>query len=316
METKLLLQLDGLEHELRAPARDDKFTLTVNESLKVRAGSFISILGDNGCGKTTLLSLLGLLREPDKVNGVFQVNGKDISNLRSRKKEKYLESLRRQFIGFALQSGELLPTLTVAENIAVPMRLNGIGQKESSKRIKELLEIFEIVGKSHARINTLSGGEYQRVVLARAIAHSPNIVFVDEPTSALHRKRAELALRLLKETALEKPDTAIVMVTHDQKFAEYFSDWIVDMAPVDMESERGGKKQAAGTIIAIRSNSPQEENGAVSADNPVFSPRKSDSKLGRARYYTCLTWTDVYRERASWLHAFIIAACQFYYCLD
>ncbi|MDR3108670.1 MAG: ATP-binding cassette domain-containing protein [Planctomycetaceae bacterium] len=227
-----VLQIDGLEHTLYNRASKDTFTVYVDSLVSFHAGTFTSILGQSGCGKTTLLTVIGLLRKPtvpEKIK-TFRILGEDIADLWKRNKNSKIEHLRRSSIGFALQNGELLPALTVAENIAVPLCLNGVSSGERKERVDELLAAFGIQHRKTARINKLSGGEYQRVVLARAIAHSPKIVFVDEPTSALNRERAVEALKELQKLGREK-QTAVIMITHDVELAKQFSDQIIKMEP-------------------------------------------------------------------------------------
>jgi len=258
-ETAPVIEVNGLEHQLRDPESGDTFTLCIDKPLMIRAGSFTTILGPSGCGKTTLLTLIGLLRKPSNPKAIknFMLGRQHGSNkmynladLWYRGYERQIEKLRRQYIGFALQSGELLSSLTVSENIAVPLRLNGVPESQCRKRVAELLNAFDLGGETkgnrlaNARINKLSGGEFQRVVLARAIAHSPQIVFVDEPTSALNRELARKALIQLKCLQSESSSrTAVVMITHDETLSEEFSDQIVRMAP---ETNR-----AAGRIVEI-----------------------------------------------------------------
>jgi ABC-type lipoprotein export system ATPase subunit len=247
--TQNILEVDGLEHQLFDPESGDTFTVNVDRPLAFNAGSFTTILGPSGCGKTTLLTLLGLLRKPSNPKGIktFRIAGNNIAELWQRGKEGKIEQLRRQFIGFALQSGELLPSLTVSENIAVPLRLNGISKQKTKQRVEELLRTFGLASEekkeriANARVNKLSGGEFQRVVLARAIAHSPKIVFVDEPTSALNRELARDALKHLK--TVNTNQSAVVMITHDVELAEEFSDQVIVMEP---EHSR-----AAGRIKSI-----------------------------------------------------------------
>jgi ABC-type lipoprotein export system ATPase subunit len=254
-DTQPVIEVDGLEHQLRDSESGDTFTLCIDKPLTIHAGSFTTILGPSGCGKTTLLTLVGLLRKPSKPKEIktFHIYGDkmyDLADLWYRGSERQIERLRRQFIGFALQSGELLSSLTVSENIAVPLRLNGVSESQCRKRVTELLNAFDLGGEvkgnrlAHARINKLSGGEFQRVVLARAIAHSPKIVFVDEPTSALNRELARKALMQLKNLQCEKESTtAVVMITHDETLSEEFSDQIIRMAP--------DVNRAAGSIVEI-----------------------------------------------------------------
>ena len=300
-----LLQVDGLEHELRDPDSGSVFTLRVNHPLKVCAGSFTTILGESACGKTTLLTLLGLIRKPSKpVTGEFQIGGKSIANLWSRGRRRDIENLRRQYIGFALQSGELLEALTVSENIAVPMRLNGASIKESDQRVASLLKAFSIDNaRAHARVNELSGGEYQRVALARSIAHSPEIVFVDEPTAALDRKNAQESLKFMSSSVWQKQ--SVVMITHNEELASAFATQKVEMGAVTLPT--GGR---GGTIVKIAPNSPTIKSVGIPSEELTAMPSRGKKLFGkyrRAWYYVCLAWFDISRLRSSvWRQVLIV----------
>lgn len=268
-----ILDVVGLEHRLRDPERHDEFVLTVDPCVSIYPGSFVAILGPSGCGKTTLLTLLGLLRRPSDLKAIdrftMTVPGRkqrmavfDLKETWRRNRQGRIERLRRRHIGFALQSGELLASLNVRENVALPLRLNGVWGRRCRRRVDELLAAFELRGNesaSHrasgngrlsiARVNKLSGGEYQRVVLARAIAHHPRLVFVDEPTAALNRELARRALWQLKQSQIDiGGQSAVVMITHDEPLAEQFADQIIRMAP-----EAG---RAAGRVVEVTSNIP------------------------------------------------------------
>jgi ABC-type lipoprotein export system ATPase subunit len=163
-----------------------------------------------------------------------------------------------------LQSGELLSSLTVAENIAVPLRLNGAKKTKVNQRVEELLLAFKLKTRNtdtngtadfnrslaSQRINRLSGGEYQRVALARAIVHQPTLLFVDEPTSALNRELAYGALNELRSLQCnEEARGAVIMITHDEELAAMFADTIIRMAP-----RRG---TAIGEVVSIEANVPR-----------------------------------------------------------
>lgn len=277
--TAPVLLVEDLQQRLRDPQSGEEFVVTVEGRLTVEPGSFAAILGPSGCGKTTLLTVLGLLRRPSdpRAVGRFEITGldsdssphiHDLKDLWLRNRQRRIERLRRRHIGFALQSGELLSSLKVWENVAVPLRLNGIGGHRCRSRVDELLSAFGLNGEgtvpnddrlpsgarlhcnsrlANARVNKLSGGEYQRVVLARAIAHRPRLVFVDEPTSSLNRELARAALQQLKCSQLSGDHHgAVVMITHDEALAADFADTIVRMAP-----EKG---RAAGRVVEIVSN--------------------------------------------------------------
>lgn len=253
-DSGIVLELDGLVQRLHDPQSGSEFIVEVDRPLQVRQGDFVAILGPSGCGKTTLLTVLGLLRQPSSPReiGVFRIRGSratassdssyvDLKEAWCCRRYSLIEHIRRSHIGFALQSGELLPSLTVAENIAAPMHLNGVAADERRRRVRDLVDAFGLrrqTGVDHydlsrKRVNKLSGGEYQRVSLARAIAHRPSIVFVDEPTAALNREMARGALeqfRLLEASG--SGSAATIMITHDEDLANEFANLIVRMAPV------------------------------------------------------------------------------------
>ena len=300
-EAPPVLVVEALRQRLHDPQSGEEFVVTVEDRLEIRGGTFAAILGPSGCGKTTLLSVLGLLRRPTdpKSIGCFEIAGHDrrgktivhdVKELWQRNRQRRIERLRRQSIGFALQSGELLHSLTVAENVALPLRLNGISGHKCRIRVQQLLDSFGLstngrlsasaprggdAGKdeaaqtahemsagriANARVNKLSGGEYQRVVLARAIAHRPRLVFVDEPTSSLNRELARAALSQLKQSQLggDNPG-AVVMITHDEQLVREFADMVIRMAPE--------KDRAAGRVVEIIHQQPQpvEGNSAVAS---------------------------------------------------
>lgn len=240
-----ILVIEGLRHRLWDDGRKQEFIVTVDQTLAFNPGSFTAILGPNGCGKTTLLTVLGLLRQPGNIQElkrfVFRSNEENSGNAEFDLRQKWsntktIETLRRKYFGFALQSGELLDALTVKENIAFPLWLNGFSNSECQSRVDELLKCFDLLKgttESHipdSRINSLSGGEYQRVALARAVAHRPTIVFVDEPTASLNRVTARNALGQLQKMQKESGDrAAVVMITHDEDLSAEFANVVVRM---------------------------------------------------------------------------------------
>jgi len=266
-----ILYVDDLEQVLFDPDRGDTFTVNVDKPIELASGDFAALLGPSGCGKTTLLSVLGLLRKPSKPREISSFNfgidldkdGNpqstiDIGTAWAQDDRELIEKLRRKHVGFALQSGELLSSLTVAENIRMPLELNEFEESESQARLDELIEAFGLSRKreggsdsislSKSRVNKLSGGEYQRVVLARAVAHKPDLIFVDEPTAALNHELARRSLTKLREMqAVEK--CAILMITHDEHLAREFANIIIRMEPV------AGKP--AGHIASIEQQTPE-----------------------------------------------------------
>jgi putative ABC transport system ATP-binding protein len=273
-----VLEILGLEHRLRDPDSGDEFTVLVERPLRIARGSLVALVGPSGCGKTTLLTILGLLRAPSQPERLdyFRIHTRsekgetsttDLKETWRKGRQRVVERLRRRHVGFALQSGELLPSLTVRENIAVPLWLNGVQGGACRRRIEELLDAFRLRrggpgGESAlawARVNKLSGGEFQRVALARAIAHRPSLVFVDEPTAALNRELAWEALEQLRRVQLGlQAHGATVMITHDEELAAAFADVIVRMAPV-----RG---RPAGEVVEVAANRPSVEEFDLSLD--------------------------------------------------
>lgn len=197
----------------RFPAGDGVWALR-DVSLEVSPGEFVLITGPSGCGKTTLLNLLGGLDRPTR--GDIQLKGTFYSKL----DESGLARLRRNELGFVFQFFNLLGDLTAEENVALPMRLAGVPQAEVLPRTAALLKA---VGLSHRARHTpfeLSGGEQQRVAVARALANEPAIVLADEPTGNLDSRNGAEVMEVFRRFNLEKGQTFVV-VSHDPGFARY-----------------------------------------------------------------------------------------------
>lgn len=187
--------------------------------LNIEEGEFVAIMGPSGSGKSTLLQLLGGLDVP--TNGDIQINDKFINKM----KEKERTIFRRKKLGFVFQNYQLLPTLTVEENIAFPLHADGKLTNEKSKMIHELIHSVGLKGLNRKRANLLSGGQQQRVAIARALVNNPTVLLADEPTGNLDRAKAEEILGLFSKFHRENKQT-IVMVTHDI-FAAGFADRII-----------------------------------------------------------------------------------------
>lgn len=183
-----------------------------NVSASIEAGEFISVMGPSGSGKTTLLNIIGCLDVP--TSGRVVIGGENINGL----SDDLLTKIRRDKIGFVFQQFNLIPTLTALENIEYPMILKGLNGHE--KRSKELLRsvgIDEKLGEN--KPNELSGGEQQRVAVARALANDPDIILADEPTGNLDTKTSKDIMQLLKAT--NERGKTIIVVTHDPLVASY-----------------------------------------------------------------------------------------------
>jgi len=178
-----------------------------NVSLQIGEGEFVSVRGKSGAGKTTLLKILGLLEEADE--GEVNILGQTISRLNDEQKS----FIRLHFIGFIFQFFNLIPTLTVIENIELPLALAGKGKKERRERAIELLKHFNLANLAQRFPETLSGGERQRIATIRALANNPKIILADEPTSNLDDENSKLLIELLKSINREKKVTIILTTT-------------------------------------------------------------------------------------------------------
>ncbi|WP_448011224.1 ABC transporter ATP-binding protein [Bacillus altitudinis] len=187
--------------------------------LTVEEGEFVAVMGPSGSGKSTLLQLLGGLDLP--TDGEILIDEHQLSEMN----EKERTIFRRKQIGFVFQNYQLLPTLTVEENVAFPLHADGRLTKGNQRTVVELLEAVGLNGLGRKRASLLSGGQQQRVAIARALVNQPSVLLADEPTGNLDRHRAEDILGLMCKFNRESKQT-IIMVTHDI-FAAGFADRII-----------------------------------------------------------------------------------------
>ncbi|WP_117149548.1 MULTISPECIES: ABC transporter ATP-binding protein [Paraliobacillus] len=184
--------------------------------ISIETAEFVSIMGPSGSGKTTLLNVLSSI---DKVsNGSISVVGKDIT----RMKEKELAAFRKTHLGFIFQEYNLLDTLTVKENILLPLSISKTSKKEANQKFKAVATELGLFDLEKSYPNQISGGQKQRTSAARAFIHEPSIIFADEPTGALDSKSASDLLNKLSELN-QKRKATIVMVTHDMTAASFSS---------------------------------------------------------------------------------------------
>lgn len=181
-------------------------------SLSVQRGERVALLGPSGCGKTTLLNCVGGVDRID--SGQVMLNGADLATMDS----EALSQQRRQHIGSIFQFFHLLPTLTAAENVELPLQLNGVPKAERRQRVQELLHRVGIEHRAAALPGQLSGGEMQRVAIARAVVHRPALILADEPTGNLDSTTGAQVLDLLREIS-EEAGVAVLMVTHSEEAA-------------------------------------------------------------------------------------------------
>ncbi len=182
-------------------------------SVAVPRGRLVAVTGRSGAGKTTLLNLLGGLDEPD--SGSVHIEGVDLASL----DDDGLAAVRRDQVGFVFQSFGLLPVLSAAENVGVPMRLAGADPDERESRVGELLTLVGLAPHANQRPGELSGGQQQRVAVARALANRPALLVADEPTGQLDSRTARDVMALLLD-AIRLEGVAAVVATHDRTLVE------------------------------------------------------------------------------------------------
>ena len=186
---------------------NQKITILHNINLKIESGEFIAIIGKSGSGKSTLLHIMsGLMLCTE---GNILIDGSDIANY----KENELCKFRNQKFGFVFQSFYLEPSLTALDNVSLPLIVQGIGRSERIYRAKEALRKVGLAERADYKPAQLSGGEQQRVSIARAIINNPQIIFADEPTGNLDVENSQVVMEILEK--LSQKGTTIVMVTHD-----------------------------------------------------------------------------------------------------
>jgi putative ABC transport system ATP-binding protein len=177
--------------------------------LEIASGEYVSIMGPSGSGKSTLLNVIGLLDRPD--SGRYQLDGKDVTDLTETEQAR----VRREKIGFVFQSFHLVPRLTAAENIELPLILTGIPPAERKTRVEQALAAFNLSERARHRPAELSGGQRQRVAIARATILRPTALLADEPTGNLDHRIGSEVMALLED--LHHTGTTLIVVTHDRE---------------------------------------------------------------------------------------------------
>ncbi|MCQ2112455.1 MAG: ABC transporter ATP-binding protein [Bacteroidaceae bacterium] len=181
-------------------------------SLHINKGEVVSIVGPSGAGKTTLLQIIGTLDDAD--SGEITIDGISVNNLGQKEMAKF----RNGHIGFVFQFHQLLPEFTAAENIMIPAMIAGVSQKEAKKKAMELLQFLGLEDRANHKPNELSGGEKQRVAVARALVNNPSVILADEPSGSLDSKNKSELHQLFFDLR-DKFGHTIVIVTHDEQLA-------------------------------------------------------------------------------------------------
>ena len=200
-----LIQLSAIERVFHLG--DSEVHALRQLELSIDSGEYVAVMGPSGSGKSTLLNLLGLLDHPNV--GTYHLEGRDVTTLSPEEQAR----VRSERIGFVFQSFHLVPRLTAAENIALPMTLAGIAPAERARRVEQALKDYGLADRAEHRPNELSGGQRQRVAIARATIMQPAMILADEPTGNLDRATGEEVMRLLE--TLNASGVTLIVVTHD-----------------------------------------------------------------------------------------------------
>lgn len=200
---------------------EQKVTALNGIDLDIAKGELMMLVGPSGCGKTTLISVIAGILDQDE--GVCELFGKDLLGMSGKDKLNF----RAHNIGFVFQAFNLLPSLNAAENVAIPLIINGRKRAEAERKAAHVLDQVGLGTRVTSLPSQLSGGQQQRVAIARALVHDPRLIVCDEPTSALDHDSGRKVMALLKDVALQK-DRTLVIVTHDARIFE-FADRIAEM---------------------------------------------------------------------------------------
>lgn len=205
-------------------------------SLDIQKNEYVALMGPSGSGKSTLMNIIGCLDSP--TGGDYFLNGHQVSKMI----DNDLAEVRNKEIGFVFQQFNLLPRLSAAENVALPLIYSGIPKKQRTEMAMHVLEQVDLADRSHHRPNELSGGQCQRVAIARALVNNPSLVLADEPTGNLDTKTSYEIMNIFGK--IQQAGNTIVLVTHEEDIANY-AKRIVRLRDGVIETDRATEKAAA-----------------------------------------------------------------------
>ena len=249
--------------------------------LTVERGEFIAIMGPSGCGKTTLLNILGLLDQP--TDGEYYLDDTAVDNLSSR----YHARIRSEQVGFVFQNFNLIPRLTVIDNVALPLTYKGIGKTRRLQEASRILKNFHLGEREYYLPHQLSGGQTQRVSIARALVNNPSIILADEPTGNLDSKTSHIIMEELAD--IHRRGNTIIMVTHNPDLLSYASrvitmlDGKIDTDDLQIKTTPFRKRLEVVDVGDKKDDKQKDSEQKASEDKPVApkkptQPKKSKSK--------------------------------------
>lgn len=191
----------------------NSLTVLKSISLSIMKNEYVALMGPSGSGKSTLMNILGCLDTP--TSGEYHLNGQDVSKM----PDDDLADVRNLEIGFVFQQFNLLPRLTAAENVALPLIYAGVSKKERTERAMEALKKVGLSERSHHKPNEMSGGQIQRVAIARALINNPSILLADEPTGNLDSKTGDEVMEIFGK--IQSAGNTVILVTHEEEIADY-----------------------------------------------------------------------------------------------
>ncbi len=218
MDNRVILSLDNIFKEYQKN-KDNRVSVINGISLNVYRGEFLAIIGRSGSGKTTLMQIMSGLLAPS--SGQVYYNGENINSLSEKEKAKF----RNEKMGFVFQNFFVEKNFTAFENIELPLLLKNYSKEERQQKITKVLKLVELEHRKEHTPKEMSGGETQRLCIARALVNEPEIIFADEPTGQLDFSTSQNIMRIFTE--LKKQDKTIVMVTHNEEDAKKYADRIV-----------------------------------------------------------------------------------------